>query len=321
MRQITSGSANPYNGADMAKLRFEDLSALQWSALTLGTQEPWDALVLEFSGEYGYGCKGNDDGGFMEAVSTLARGLWPARNRVVDLRRLSYQWGDWISSALGGDRVAIVVSDLCREGLTSLVKQEMGRNPSETLFDSLEQAFQALGIHAEPRSLTRRSVDDPRPVRVSLERVPLGPDSYDQALLVSLEGKWNASQSGAVKAFAKAGLRAMTFTAIIFDVRDVQDLQESGLDDVLVLGRPELQEERLLRRIFGMAGDGGWPGRKLTAVIASDIQRESLASCLARSKFPAEGVLFESLEQAVGALRARDRSLGGFSDLIDFEAQ
>jgi len=89
----------------------------------------------------------------------------------LDLRRLEYEYGDmmtnvisapesWYMSARPGREVAylmscgrsvpeefpvaIVVSDLCRAGITSLLAEMMNKDPAALLHDTLEGAFAAL---------------------------------------------------------------------------------------------------------------------------------------------------------------------------------
>ena len=72
---------------------------------------------------------------------------------LLDLRKLEYTWGDqlvgplWAAAAdPDGDRatLGIVVSDVCREGLTSLPDTEMGEDFEAVLVESLEDALAAL---------------------------------------------------------------------------------------------------------------------------------------------------------------------------------
>lgn len=108
------------------------------------------ALVVKFSGCSGVGCANNVDAIYMEAV--IASGLihFSHQALVLDLQEMSYEWGDQMVRPLGAGQghyvdadlpTAVVVSDLNREGLTSLVRDEMLADPSEWLFDTLEEAL------------------------------------------------------------------------------------------------------------------------------------------------------------------------------------
>ena len=118
------------------------------------------ALVAEFRGECGYGSGSNADAAFMAGIVKAAQEAWPASALILDWRQLEYEWGDEIGKpidAFGTCRVdgknisaptAVIISDLNRVGLTSLVKQEMGGNTDELLFNSLEEALVAVDKQA-----------------------------------------------------------------------------------------------------------------------------------------------------------------------------
>jgi hypothetical protein len=96
---------------------------------------------------------------------------WQPGALVLDFRRLEYVYGDRMTNVVGAPTgwyamarperdlgyliscgrsapetfpVAIVVSDLCRAGITSLLTEMMSLDPADLLFDSLESAFAAL---------------------------------------------------------------------------------------------------------------------------------------------------------------------------------
>jgi hypothetical protein len=103
------------------------------------------------------------------AAATVMAGLeaWQPWALILDLRALAYTWGDrmqnvlavaqyWyephrpVRRAFGGEEVpmefplAVVVSDLNRDGLESLVRDEMHLDPRTLLFDSQEVAARVL---------------------------------------------------------------------------------------------------------------------------------------------------------------------------------
>ncbi len=103
------------------------------------------------------------------AAAIIMAGMeaWQPWALILDLRGLDYSWGDWmqnvlaaaqhwhepvqpVRNAFGGGLVpkqfplAVVVSDLNREGLTSLVREQMHREPHDLLYESLEDAVRAL---------------------------------------------------------------------------------------------------------------------------------------------------------------------------------
>ena len=110
-------------------------------------------MIIEFSGECGYGSSSNDDASFMEGMMAAGFRAWDPSCCILDLRKLKYEWVDMMCAlfnppheliSLTEEAVeypfAIVVSDVNREGLTSLVTQEMSGDPSKILFDTMESA-------------------------------------------------------------------------------------------------------------------------------------------------------------------------------------
>lgn len=101
-------------------------------------------LIVEFSGECGFGSSSNSDACFMDAMIAAGLKAWGHPCLILDLRRLKYEWGDMMSMiffppheliSLTDKPVqfpfAVIVSDLNRTGLTSLIKDEMSGNPKE----------------------------------------------------------------------------------------------------------------------------------------------------------------------------------------------
>jgi hypothetical protein len=103
------------------------------------------------------------------AAAIIIAGLeaWEPFALVLDLRGLDYSWGDAMSSVLGtasrwyephypiraafgGDKtpkefpMAVVTSDLNREGLESLVRDYMNRDPAPLLYQSFDAAVRYL---------------------------------------------------------------------------------------------------------------------------------------------------------------------------------
>jgi hypothetical protein len=114
------------------------------------------------------------DGIFDHASAIVMAGLeaWGPWALILDLRALAYSWGDrmqnvlgaaqrWyeplraLRRAFGGEAVgndfplAVVVSDLNREGLISLVRDEMHLDPGALLFESVDEAAAALDRQLE----------------------------------------------------------------------------------------------------------------------------------------------------------------------------
>ena len=100
------------------------------------TEQP--ILRLAFKGEYGFGCKGNPDATYLHSVIASALLAWEPEGVVLDFRNLRYEWGDEMAGVLfstsrflhfvnaggGLTPTVVITSELCLEGLTSLVAQE-----------------------------------------------------------------------------------------------------------------------------------------------------------------------------------------------------
>lgn len=125
---------------------FSELSNLQYQIFT--TQLHGDigptALVLKFSGTYGYGSGGNRDAAFMRAITLAAISAWDAGAVIFDLRELDYEWGNDIWDVFGDSSIppftleepqALIVSDRCRKGFSTCT----GMVPE--MFDDIESAI------------------------------------------------------------------------------------------------------------------------------------------------------------------------------------
>jgi hypothetical protein len=125
---------------------FDELSNIQYRIFTcdISGERNATALVLQFSGIYGYGSGGNDDGEFMRTITLCALSLWRVDAVIFDLREFDYQWGNTIwgmfgrsidPSGIGDLPYATVVSDRCRAGFESCA------GIVGPLFDDLEMAI------------------------------------------------------------------------------------------------------------------------------------------------------------------------------------
>jgi hypothetical protein len=150
------------------EVRLADLSRIAHSYHIAPSREPGRvALIIRFVGQYGVGHIGNPDAIYMTAVASAGLDAWHPNRLVFDFRELEYTWGDMLDSVLraGKGRVsvlelicsgkssglkdmqprdiptAVVVSDKCREAVTSLLVQEMREDPAKWLFDSLQAAL------------------------------------------------------------------------------------------------------------------------------------------------------------------------------------
>jgi|GEM_PF-3623510 len=86
-----------------------------------------------------------------EAIGELLDAEMPA-GLIIDFRALKYSWGDEMARILfapndwygGAFPVVVIVSDLNREGLTSLVRDEMFEKPEEWLAETEEAALRLM---------------------------------------------------------------------------------------------------------------------------------------------------------------------------------
>ena len=115
-------------------------SEIKFSAATYELGEDGDeleALVIKFSGSYGYGSAGYGDAMYMIAIRDyLVNCIFPYAI-VFDLRELSYEWGDNIWDMFRCDEpFATLVSDRCSGFQTCGVATPM--------FESIEPALDNL---------------------------------------------------------------------------------------------------------------------------------------------------------------------------------
>ena len=112
-----------------------------------------DILVVRFTGQSGFGCANNSDAIYMEAMIRAGITAFDPVGVLLDLRNMAYEWGDMMVNPLCAGHqhyvdsdlpLAVVVSDLNREGLTSLVTDEMQSDPSKLLFETMETAIHFL---------------------------------------------------------------------------------------------------------------------------------------------------------------------------------
>lgn len=130
-------------------LDFADLSEAKvfFASCPLPSLPDDEVLIVGFEGEAGNSHEHCGTFTFMRAMITAGVVAWDPTAVVLDLRRLAYEWGDDMLRVLdveGDAPVAVVVSDLNREGLTSLVEEEIPGRPEDWLFESIEEAVAAV---------------------------------------------------------------------------------------------------------------------------------------------------------------------------------
>jgi hypothetical protein len=123
-----------------------------------------EVLVIAFIGKAGNSHEFCGTFNFMDAMIAAGVVAWHPFAVVLDLRQLSYAWGDEMQGTLGSayDYVSgsslptsVVVSDLNRKGLTSLVIQEMFASPGDWLFETVEDAIAAVDRRVDAQRRNR----------------------------------------------------------------------------------------------------------------------------------------------------------------------
>jgi len=133
--------------------RFDELSSLRYQVYSAELKSGLDVLIVAFSGNYRQGAGGDGDATFMRANTRAALSAWPSFGLVLDFRELEYKFGDMMASVLSCAEdqwvdaefpVRIIVSDRCREGIQSLVEDELFQVASQWVSESVEQALSSI---------------------------------------------------------------------------------------------------------------------------------------------------------------------------------
>lgn len=140
----------------MIERKFSDLSKLTYRIFTIERKVVHNVCltVFEWTGTFGDGSRGNDDGVFMRVTTLAALSAWHTHGVVFDLRQLGYTWGDkiWETFGRGIDPsgvedlpYATVISDRCRPGFATCM------SIIEPTFDSLDFAVENVFDRAHTR--------------------------------------------------------------------------------------------------------------------------------------------------------------------------
>lgn len=135
-------------------LQPRSLSALSDLRYIYSTTEDDSVLVVAFSGSYGVGSRGNDDGTFISAVTLAGLVAFGGGCLVLDFADMDYTWGNTLLKVFDDVRqykdepgepaypVLVVTSDRSREAFLSLVgKTEIAAK--EWHFRDINSAIQA----------------------------------------------------------------------------------------------------------------------------------------------------------------------------------
>jgi hypothetical protein len=99
------------------------------------------------------------DAFFIQGITQTALGVWSPAALILDLRELSYTWGDDMDCVLGvgAERdlpTAVVGSGLCLPAMGTLIHGVDSTTPAtdvEHIFDSIEEAWDYIHQTAKPR--------------------------------------------------------------------------------------------------------------------------------------------------------------------------
>ncbi len=149
----------------LTQQQISDVSEVEVSFFTSQLEcHPWenhdDLLVISFKSQKAVNSR---DLCFMDAMKSAASVVWRPAAIILDFRELHYIYGDTMDCLFQSlypkpstqlekifagpeERFPIVAvkSPLNQEGLTSLVRKEMSRDPVRVLFESLEEEVKAI---------------------------------------------------------------------------------------------------------------------------------------------------------------------------------
>ncbi len=117
---------------------------------TTGKNRFWYTLIAKFSGTYRPGSAGAPDAHFICGIAHTGIAMWHPAALILDLRELSYTWGDEMDMVLdaGSDHhvpTAIVGSDACLPAIGTLIHGINSTQPAtdaKSIFDSIEEAWE-----------------------------------------------------------------------------------------------------------------------------------------------------------------------------------
>jgi hypothetical protein len=143
---------------ELTEVKFSDLSDISHRIFLHKYPRTGEAgfsdeiLVIEFTGKHGIGSEGNGDSLFMATIVKAAMNVWYVNGIVLDLRALSYEWGNSVGDVLLAAKhvlgprfpTSVVVSAMCRPALETAgpfyASDAETNGQTEWLFDDLESA-------------------------------------------------------------------------------------------------------------------------------------------------------------------------------------
>ena len=152
--------ANLFNrNVRLTEVKFEDLSDISYRIFLHKYPRASEAgfndeiLVIEFNGKHGIGSQGNGDSLFMATTVKAAMNVWYVNGLVLDLRGLTYEWGNSIGDVLLAAKhlfgrkfpTAVIVSETCKPALEGArpfyASDALADGQTNWLFDDLESAL------------------------------------------------------------------------------------------------------------------------------------------------------------------------------------
>lgn len=117
---------------------------------TTGKNRFWYTLIAKFSGTYRRGSAGAPDAHFICGIAQTALAMWHPAALILDLRELSYVWGDEMDIVLSGGSgrrvpTAVVGSDACLPAIGTLIHGIDSTTPAteaENIFDNIDEAWE-----------------------------------------------------------------------------------------------------------------------------------------------------------------------------------
>jgi hypothetical protein len=140
----------------LQEVKFENETNIRYEFL-LETSDAkprfWCVLVAKFAGNYRPGHRGAPDARFIQGITQTALAVWRPAAMILDLRKLSYTWGDNMEEVLGcrgeiGVPFAIVGSELCLPAIRTLIQtfhtegSMKAATDAEHIFDNMEEALE-----------------------------------------------------------------------------------------------------------------------------------------------------------------------------------
>ena len=107
------------------------------------------ALVIEFTGEYGIGSRGNEDSCFMIDVIKLAVNSWITSGLILDFTNFIYRWGNNIEDVFWAAKLErevdfptiVVTSELSRDYLNKLKPFSQISGEEKWLYNDIKSAL------------------------------------------------------------------------------------------------------------------------------------------------------------------------------------